>query len=352
MSPTSGRLAARTGPVGLVVVLGLLGLVAPLVLLAWPGRGHAAPPDPKTSGQALPPVCGTWVLQQSMSAAQLRSTREAVSTALATPQVRGFSSRAPWNAIDTDLALFEEAYRLAQAAGKQLSIRFMAGRWTPARVFDAGAYFYVNTAGERVPKPFSDTGVAGNPVFEREFEKAVARLAAWARERDVRLLHLPWYGQKWAEIDNGDEIRAARGYSLESWIAGHERLIDIARRYAGPDLSMEFAMSGHWGSDVGRQRDFFAHVLGKHREWSPYFFLQGNGLGVFNGSPTSREIFRGMQMYGLGDYDWGAVYGALRTAGATYVEVYTPSFTLANRTALAREIAAYYAEFDGSCRWR
>jgi hypothetical protein len=316
------------------------------------GRSHAAPADPKDSGQALPPVCGTWLLQQSISLAQLRSTAGPVSAALDTPGVRGFSSRAPWNAVDEDLSLFDEAYRLAKQANRALSIRFMAGRWTPARVFRAGAYYYVNSAGEKVPKPFSDAGVAGNPVFEAAYDRAVARMAAWSRSHGVRLLHLPWYGQKWAEIDNGEEIQQSRGYSFAAWLAGHKRLIDIGLKHAGSDLSIEFAMSGHWGDDARGIRKFAEHIVARHRPWSPRVFLQGNGLGVFNGSPTAREIFRGMQMYGVGDYHWAEIYQALRAVGATYVEIYTSSFSGSNRAALVRQIASYNAQFDGSCRWR
>jgi hypothetical protein len=326
-------------------------LIALLASLVAPSAAHAAVADPKASPQALPAVCGTWALQQSLSTAQLRSQASLIAAALATPGVRGLSIRAPWSAVDTDLALLDEAYRQASAAGKPLSIRFMAGRWTPARVFSAGAHSYVNASGERIPKPFSNAGVAGNPVFEREYDRAVAGLAAWSRAHDVALLHLPWYGQKWAEIDNGEEIQAAPGYSFEAWLAGHKRLIDIGLAHAGADLSTEFAMSGHWGPNASAQRDLADHVVARTRAWTPLLFVQGNGLGVTQGSPTTREVFRGMQMYGTGDYDWAGIYQRLDDLGATYVEVYTNSFTSANRAALAAQIRPYNAKFDASCRW-
>jgi hypothetical protein len=333
-------------------------LAAPLLLLlsmlgsiVAPPAAHAAVADPKTSPQALPPVCGTWALQQALSTTQLRSQATLISAALTTPGVRGLSIRVPWSAVDTDLSLLDEAHRQASAAGKPLSVRFMAGRWTPARVFTAGAYYYVNSAGERIPKPFSDTGVAGNPVFEAEYDRAVARLAAWSRTHGVGLLHLPWYGHKWAEIDNGPEVRASRGYSVASWLAGHQRLVDIGLAHTGSDLSIEFAMSGHWGPTPSAQRDLANHVLVRTQQWTPLVFVQGNGLGVTLGSPTTREIFRGMQMYGIGDYDWAAIYQRLDAIGATYVEVYTNSFASANRAALAAQIPAYNARFDASCRW-
>jgi hypothetical protein len=332
---------------------GLMGspLLIALLALLVPALAHAAPPDPKTSPQALPPVCGTWALQQSLSTTQLQQGATLISASLRTPGVRGLSSRAPWNVVDTDLSLFEEAYRQATALRKSLSIRFMAGRHTPARVFAAGAYSYVDSAGARVPKPFSNTGVAGNPVFEAEYDKTVARLAAWSRSHGVRELHLPWYGHLWAEIDNGDEIRATPGYSFAAWLQGHQRLIDIGLRHAGPDLSIEFAMSGHWGPNAIAQRDLAAYMIARTRPWTPLIFVQGNGLGVTLGSPTTLELFRGMQMYGIGDYDWAAIYQRLREVGATYVEVYANSFTSARSAQLAAQIAPYSAEFDAACRW-
>jgi hypothetical protein len=320
------------------------------VVMAAPSSAGTPGPDPSVSTTVLPPVCGTWALAPVNSARHLQHSAPTISTALRTPYVRGLSVRAPWHAVDADLSLFDAAYRQSRAAGKPISVRFMAGRHTPARVFAAGAHYYVDSAGDRVPVPFSRTGAPGNPVFEAAYDRAVARMAAWSRAHGARVLHLPWYGHKWAEIDNGREVTRARGYSYPAWLAGHKRLVDIGLRYAGTDLSIEFAMSGHWGSEPGGQRELADYVLSKTQPWTPKVFVQGNGLGRFTGSPTTKELFRGMQMYDPGDYDWANIYRRLDGIGATYVEVYTDSFTGGRRATLATQVRNYAAKFDRFCR--
>ena len=86
----------------------------------------------------------------------------------------------------------------------------------PARVFRAGASYY-RYGGDKVPLPFdNDTG--RHAVFLKAYEKYVARLATWSRKHDVRLLHLSQYGQDWAELNHGSEVRAARGYTERRWL--------------------------------------------------------------------------------------------------------------------------------------
>jgi len=79
----------------------------------------------------------------------------------------------------------EAGLEIARRHGVGYSVRFMAGRHTPERVFDNGARFYlVNTqrragsgAEEKVPAPFLSNG-APNTVFENEYERFVERLAS------------------------------------------------------------------------------------------------------------------------------------------------------------------------------
>lgn len=298
----------------------------------------------------MPPVCGTWVLQQVSSVAELDRMRPQLEKALQTPGTQGLSIRAPWNSIDGDLAIFNRAREIAAAAGKPLSVRVMAGRHTPARIFDAGAYFYVNARGERIPKPFSDSGQAGNPVFEREYEQLVTDLAGWSRANGVRLLHLPWYGHLWAEIDNGTEIQASQGYSLDAWTAGHLRLLDIGIAASNSTLSVEFPMSGFWGSGGSAASKFFDRIVSSTGNWSPRVFLQGNALGKYPFSPTGgRPIYSGGQMYDGSQYDWSAVYADALTRNTMYIEVYTSSFTTDSNGSLATTIKSFASTFDGLC---
>jgi hypothetical protein len=323
-------------------------LVAAAVLVIGPSFTA----DANTPADPMPPVCGTWVLDQVSSVAELDGQRTQIDAALRTPGVRGLSVRAPWNAVDGNQAIFNRAYEIAQAAGKQLSIRVMAGRHTPARVFDLGAYFYIDSNGQRVPKPFSDSGVAGNPVFEQQYQAMVNTLGAWSRSHGVRLLHLPWYGHMWAEIDNGNEIRAASGYSVDAWTAGHLALLDIGMAESNADLAVEFAMSGNWGSSSSEASKFHDRIVNTLGDWSPRIFLQGNGLGVYDSSPAwSRPINTGLQMYDGTQFAWNMVYNQAASSKATYVEVYASSFTGNTNGSLAAASASFNSNFDASCRY-
>ena len=172
--------------------------------------------------------------------------------------------------------------------------------------------------------PFFSDG-SPNTIFESFFNDEVAHLAAYCRSsRDYHLLHLPWYGLDWAELNNGAEVRAAPGYSQSAFINAHERLIDIALQYAGDDLAVEFPMSGYGPLEqVGAAlTDHIVSVAGAN---SARIYVQSNGLGP-NGDwggpgpkPTeqsmdqavwSRAVLRRQQMIQPGDYDWGQVFAS------------------------------------------
>lgn len=316
-------------------------LAAALVAVPTAAASAAPTPPPTTAQPLRAATCGTWLLHQVSSVAQLDRDAAAIDAALAEPSTIGFSVRVPWNAIDTDLSLLDAAYAKAQARGKQISVRFMAGRYTPSRIFDAGAYNFTSSAGQRVPKPFSDTGVGGNPVFEREFDALTARLATWSRAHGAKLLHLAWYGFNWSEIYNDTEVQAARGYTPAGWTTGHKTLIDIAKKYSGPDLAVEFPLSGYWGGNANLSNDLTNHVIAKWGEWSDQIFLQGNGLGMYNGKVTQRPIWTAKQMFGVGDWDWQAAYDVLYAQAEQYVEVYLSSFSGTNKAQLRSEAAQF-----------
>ncbi|HUT89682.1 MAG TPA: hypothetical protein VMY37_09310, partial [Thermoguttaceae bacterium] len=205
------------------------------------GELHAAEP---TSTEA---IAGTWVLQQVTDQAELdRLLPKTIGPALKTPHIRGFSLRVPWKAIDQDFGLLEAGWKIARDHGVSYSVRFMAGRHTPAGVFDRECRFYLGGRGgrEKIPMPFMEDG-SPNTVFEKEYDAFVARLAAWCRAHDVRLLHLAWYGQDWAELNHGKEVRSQAGYRYENWLRAHVRLIDVGLRYAGEDLAVELPFSGY-----------------------------------------------------------------------------------------------------------
>jgi hypothetical protein len=300
-------------------------------------------------------IAGTWVLQQVANREELdRELRRSLSTALRTPHIRGFCLRFPWKAVDEDFALIEAGHRIARDHGVSYSIRFMAGRHTPDRVFDRGCRFYLGGHGgnERIPVPFLADGTP-NTVFEAEYEAFVARLAAWCRSRDVRLLHLAWYGQDWAELNHGKEVRSQPGYSYADWLRAHERLLDIGLKYAGDDLAVEYPFSGY-GPLTDAAGSLADYVIEKIGERNPIFFCQANGWGPSGdwGAPNAeveaafarvwqRPICRGQQAIQPADYAWPELFRRLYENRATYCEVYAPSFTLKGRAQLAAEIRKF-----------
>lgn len=292
-------------------------------------------------------VSGTWVLQQITSAGQLA----AVEPVLSTPAIRGLSLRFPWKTIDEDFSLLEAGAKAARRHGISLSIRFMAGRHTPARVFDAGSPFYLRGE-EKVPVPFLPDG-SPNAIFEEIYRKFVNRLANWCRENSVPLLHMAWYGQDWAELNHGLDVRQTKGYTFENWLRAHVRLIDIALETTDDKLSTEFPFSGH-GPLTDAAPRFADHVVSNIGPNNPKFFCQANGWGPKGewGAPNEateaafdrvweKPICRGLQMIQPQDYDWPTVFKRLYNVKATYCEVYAPSFTLAHRRELTEEIRKF-----------
>jgi hypothetical protein len=296
-------------------------------------------PNAQAAGGRQSPVksaCGTWVLEQVNNKTQLQHESRAISRALATPGVVGFSMRVPWSSLAADWSMLDRGLAIARSRGKKFSVRFVAGRFTPASVFAKGAHSFVNRAGERIPLPFSPSGAAGNPVFERAYADMVGRLASWSRAHGVKVVHVPWYGFQWAEIYNGSEVESRKGYSWRAWLEGHRKLAKIALARTGSDLAAEFALSGHWGrrpSGSGEVADALVGIVGAH---SPRLIVQGNGMGLFNNDTTNRPIASGKQMYNGNDYQWSSIYTRLAANDDQYLEVYTDSFSKRNRNQLAK----------------
>jgi hypothetical protein len=320
-----------------------LGISRRAAVLGLPGLLQAA--------QKHSVVCGAWVLQQAASIAELEHSGGTLAAALSTPRLRGFSLRVPWKSIDLDFSLLDAGLALARRYKLPISVRFMAGRHTPARVFEAGSPSYMRN-GEKVPVPFLPDG-SPNTFFEAEYKRLVERLAAWSRKNGSPLLHLAWYGQDWAELNHGQEVRAAAGYRYENWLRAHERLLDIAFATADAALSTELPFSGH-GPLTDAAARFADYVFSELGGWNPLFYCQANGWSPRGewGAPNEdteaafRKIWavricRGLQMIQPQDYDWTATFKRLYDTRATYCEIYAPSFEKEHRTQLAGEIAKF-----------
>jgi hypothetical protein len=300
--------------------------------------------------------CGTWVLDQVSS---LRDyTNDALDTALATPSLRGLSIRVGWKDVQSDFSLFDGGLtKLSAQPNLAYTIRFMAGSSTPDNLLTDAAYYY--TFGQKkIPTPFRNAApnlsAAGNPAFEAAFEGMISKMASYARAHGIRLIHLSWYGRDWAELNCDESLTSQPGFTYAGWLTAHKRLIDIALRYAGSDLAVEFPMSGH----VDRlkcgsaQKDILDYLESRLDDFSPLLFLQGNGLPDYaTGAPAQgRPIFYGRQMATAHDYPnatssytWADIYGFLNTSPerATYLEVYKESFVGAHRDVLRAQVAQF-----------
>ena len=287
---------------------------------------------------------------QVSSLQQLNQLAGSISDVLDRFHVRGLSLRVPWDALDP--TILERASQLAHDAGAGLSIRVMAGRFTPAAVFDAGSPSYV-VDGDRIPTPFFPDG-SPNTVFEAAYTDLVTFLASYCRAHDVHLLHLPWYGQEWAELNNGAEVRSQPGYSPAAILEAHERLLDIAIPFAGDGLAIEYPMSGY-GPLPALSQALTAHIVDTVGARSRLVYVQANGLDQNGdwGAPSAgteaamdaavfaQPVARGEQMIQPGDFPWDRVYAGLEANGADYVEIYLPSFYGDGASQLAAQIDAF-----------
>lgn len=316
--------------------------------------------DPPTGGD-LSDICGTWVIQQVSSVQELSSNEAKIKEALDLPGVVGFSVRFPWNAADisgpaTTHALLDKAKEISDSKGKALSIRFMAGRHVPDRVFTAGAKYYTyNNEKIGIPWDSSDPNTyKKNQVWLDEYDKYVQKLVNWSKQNDVKLIHLSWWAQDWAELNHGKEVRAVAGYSKNNWLAGHKEIIDIGAKYANDasnNVSMEVPMSGYGPVASDMSPALTDHIVSKVGQNTDKFFIQANGWSDSKewGAPDDqteaafdtiwqKPVKRGLQAIQPDGYDWNAAYARLgdpaklptqssiNSVNATYAEVYLPSF--------------------------
>jgi chitodextrinase len=332
----------------------LTALVAGLPTLS-PGPASAATPTTLSSA-----ICGTWVLQQVSSATELNNYKTQIDAALSLPGVVGLSVRFPWKSVDTDFTLLNTGLAMARAKGKAFSIRFMAGRHTPSRVISSGSPYYTLSSGEKVPSPFNSNGTP-NTIFEGAYDEFVGRLAAWSRTNGVKLLHLSWYGQDWAELNNGVEVRGVPGYTQDNWTNSHKRLIDIGAKHSGSDLAVELPLSGYGPLSNGPSAALADKVIATVGAGSDRFFIQANGWGPNGdwGAPSAdvesqfdkiwlKSVRRGEQAIQPQDYNWTTMYNYLYQNDANYTEVYLPSFNMASKALLASEAKKFSATRCGA----
>lgn len=308
-----------------------------------PGPGPGPDPEPGT-----PPFYGTVALQQVASVAEVGQS--AITAAIGTPGVTTLSLRVPDNAIDASFSIFEAGRRRAEAEGIEFAVRWMFGRWV-APTAQVGRTYAVSGGTGRCPVPFNTDGSVNDKAVTYHAERSAA-LAAWCRTNGVPILHLPWFGRDWAEIANGTDVRNLAGYSYANWLAAHKRIVDEVAHLAGPDLSLEFPMSGSGPlTKPGFPfiEDMTAYLPTKIDP--RYVYVQANGVdndGVWGAPDQATEqakdaawspaVLRGLQMINPGAYDWTAVYAQKARVGGRYLEVYCPSFSGTGSAQLRAEI--------------
>src|SRR5262245_12126476 len=111
----------------------LVAVVLALLLVAT-----IAPSNPAAAGplaRSKERIQGTWPLQQGLTRGQLTRLRPKLESALRVPGVTGLSLRVPWSLLEPrkgryDFRVLQKALKIARP--KELSVRFIAGAYTPA----------------------------------------------------------------------------------------------------------------------------------------------------------------------------------------------------------------------------
>ena len=292
-------------------------------------------------------IRGTWVLEQIMTRAALGQRAPAIRAALNNPGVVGFSIRVPWSLLEPtkghyDFRVLARARRLG--APKQLSVRFIAGVYTPAfwmghsMIYDGSVTGGIG-AGRAVPLPFSADG-GPNRRFERGWARLVDRLAGWSTAHHLSLLHLAWPGLVWSEMGVTQQMMDQPGYSYAQARDTHIRLLDHGLAVSTAALSVEFPFAGFVPSQL--YVDLKQHLMASPERGR--CILLANNLTdhtspLLHEAPPPRRAAQMLQPEN--SYDWSAVFADARTMFAEYVEVYTPSFTGGTSDQLRTEIAAF-----------
>jgi hypothetical protein len=286
------------------------------------------------------------VLEQADSVAELDRMSSSITSALANAGVLGLTIRVPWNILEPTLGVYDFRIldRAKQLAGtKRLTVRFMAGRYTPSfRLGYSMAYNGSVTgglgAGSKIPLPFTQTGGI-NTTFETGWKALVDRLVGWAGNNGVRLLHFSWPGLLWAELALIDQMMQQRGYSYAVVRDMHFRMVDYVLARTGSGTMVEFPSTGHCTNQL--LMDIKSHILALSQQVR--VILQSNNLSPTSGGVMGTPPRRAAQVVSASNsYNWSAVFLKAISMSAEYVEVYTPSFTGGTSQQLRSQIASFY----------
>lgn len=321
-------------------------------------EGHEPPDDPPPVVANAAALAGVHVLQQIESTAQLNSQRTQILAALAVPGVSTFCARVPWSAIDTSFTLLDQCKAVADQAGKQFAVRFMAGRWTPQRIMLVIPT--LTAAGVTFPRPY-DTSGALNLPFLNAYKDLLSNLSAWCTANHVRIIHLSHYAKDWAEFYYGPEVQTIMGNTAAGQTAMVQAtlaLANVALNTVHPDISVELPMSGHGplmraagSSNPGIAERVTMGIASGIGGGSDRFIIQGNGVdndGLWGAPNEDTEVlmdnvlkanlfFGGQMIQPTNTWQWNLVFDQVQGAKATYLEVYLPSFSGGTSSTLKTE---------------
>jgi hypothetical protein len=204
---------------------------------------NASPTRTSAPLQHLPDVnnavAGVWALKACSTVAQVQAAD--VQTALQMAGVRGFSMRVPWSvwwsngAPGDPLGLIAAAQTMVATYGQpgaRLRLRFVAGTSTPADVL-AACRSYVGdgsdpciTSGLSAPVPFHTDGTV-NSEFVALFTQEANWFYGQCLAVNAALASLPHWGDNFAELNNGAQLRGLTGYSYANWLTAHKALINV-----------------------------------------------------------------------------------------------------------------------------
>lgn len=319
---------------------------------------------------------GIHVLQQVSGLSQLNTLEPQIRAALRRPGVTSLCVRIPWRASDR-YAVYDRALAIARSEGKAFYPRWMAGRHTPSTVIQAGPHYtwqgtdaFGRPQGPyEIPLPCNPDG-SPNLQFEAAFRAECEQLAAWAVANQVTMIHYPWYGRLWAELDVGIDVTTKPGNTMANVITAHKRLYDIAWASFGGEI--EFPFSGH-GPATQFINAFVAYFKPRTifqmngTQESGVMWTPNTSAEVIDPPPswTSQEVGRGFQMVGTSNtYNWDlnagpddpGVLARVREsavnadddalAAATYLEIYLESFSGGTSAQLFVEAAEFKAWQD------
>jgi hypothetical protein len=310
--------------------------------------GHSPPPVPAVGLTVKP---GTiWVTQQANDTANFKTWELRVRQALSDTRNAhdgpvGLSVRFPAQGNgDNPIPLCDYTKGVALAENVPLAVRPMLGQHSPDAAAIAGPHYY-KAGNVPVAAPFGPIGEPNYAFLDGWYLTWITNLAEWCAANDT-FLHLPWWGQDWAELNNGIEVRSLPGYSYKRWLDAHEVLLFETTAVVPSNVPCEVPLSGY-GPLTSAAHDLMSDLEAIQRTGREMYW-QANGWGPKStnymfGTPNENverdfhaavglptpSVPQGLQAIQPDAYttaQWATMFNTAAWGKVRYVEIYTPSF--------------------------